>query len=52
MLQFGHIVNEVTANKAITKFVKTMLARFEPLNRVSDPFFQDEVVSRWGKAIL
>ena len=52
MLQFGHIVNEVTANKAITKSVETMLARFEPLNRVSDPFFQDEMVSRWGKAIL
>ena len=52
MLQFGHIVNKVTANKAITKSVETMLARFEPLNRVSDPFFQDEMVSRWGKAIL
>ena len=43
MLQFGHIVNEVTANCKQGN---------HKVRRKDDPFFQDEMVSRWGKAIL
>ena len=49
---FGTVLTEQMANRLIMKSVETTLARLEPMQRLLDPFVQDELVTRFGKGIM
>ncbi len=52
MTDFGKTVNNETAYDTIRMSVETVLARFEPISHIQDPFFRRELHQRWSDPIL
>jgi len=49
---YGVVLNAESATNAIRCSIETILARYEPISRVHDPFFHNELAQCWGSPIL